>query len=151
MDIPTWFRALEACRVASEGGSHTFLASQVTEVLRPTAGTKATPAQITSAWLSKLCRWGYVKRNGSERVSGKRWIGIYEMTPYGMKVEIVNKGLATRPELQRLLGAVYEFSERRGGPREQEAYTFLITVANEIMPTVEPKKRSPRSRKGGRG
>lgn len=40
----------------------------------------------SSAYLAKLCNWGYLKRAGARTRKGERWKRLYVVTPWGKRV-----------------------------------------------------------------
>jgi hypothetical protein len=80
--VPGWIVVLEAVRRASHGGEREFSSFDLVPEagFRPTRRSSA--VQIASGWLSKLTRWGYVRRKGAEP-HGKRWVRLYALTKWG--------------------------------------------------------------------
>jgi hypothetical protein len=92
-----WYAVLLAARKASLDRKRPFTASDVAREAG-IKGTKVSSAErIASAWLGKFHRWGYVLRTGSAK-GEKRWIGIYEMTDWGMRFKPSDKKIREKKE-----------------------------------------------------
>jgi DNA-binding IclR family transcriptional regulator len=76
MKAPTWFLLLETVReIAQDGEIHSQTLVKKTKL----------PPKDASAWLCKLCRWGYLERAGQSELGGKSV--RYELTKYGLNVK----------------------------------------------------------------
>jgi DNA-binding MarR family transcriptional regulator len=76
MKAPTWFLLLKTVReIAKEGEIHSQSLGERAEI----------DPSDASAWLCKLCRWGYLKRAGAAETGGKSV--RYELTKYGAEVK----------------------------------------------------------------
>jgi len=79
-----WYDILKAVRrvSAKTGGAITGAALIGEARIRPTERSRAD--QIASGWLSKLSRWGYVRRTGTHRKEGRgRPAVVYVLTRWG--------------------------------------------------------------------
>jgi len=71
-----WYDVLKVVRRMVDAGG---------EISSRTVGLEAEmPTRIASMWLSKMVRWGYLRRISREP-DGKRWSYRYELTRWGQR------------------------------------------------------------------
>ena len=88
-----WVFVLEAARRASHNGEREFSSFDLVPEARLKATKRSEAVQIASGWLSKLARWGYVRRAGTAP-HGKRWVRLYALTRWGKRFELKEGGRA---------------------------------------------------------
>lgn len=62
-----------------------FTAAQLAEEAGFKATERSGARDIAAGWISKLVRWGYVKRVGKDESAGGRPVVRYELTTWGLK------------------------------------------------------------------
>lgn len=92
LDLPTgivsegaqmqWWGVLLAVRRASHDGERKFTAIDLASEARFEDTEASSKEKLAAGWLSKMARWGYVKRSGSAK-GESRWIRTFELTEYG--------------------------------------------------------------------
>lgn len=143
--MATWFKILEAAReLAPEVGGQ-FTAAELSEQGHLSSTEQADAAQIAAAWIGKFVKWGYARKVGEKKSSGKKPQSIYALTDYGLTV--IPK-VSHKDRLERLIEAVATFQKLHGKPSEGEAWRDLIDTSAQISKSLvdEEKARKKSSR-----